>query len=178
MASSAALETLSPGNGSLAQVLDSLRGLQVVLDTTRGSVEGRLVMVEVIEEEPETVSRPERRRVPDGSETVLLVEDEAPVRKLLQRALQQQGYAVLAARDGLEAIELAADRPIDILVTDVVMPRMGGFALARRLRGDQPGLPVLFVSAHPQKRTAGRAREVIMGSFIQKPRELRSLTGQ
>jgi two-component system cell cycle sensor histidine kinase/response regulator CckA len=135
------------------------------------------IYLPTVAEEPEVVPRPEPTGTSPGSETVLLAEDEAPVRKLLRRVLLQQGYTVLEARDGIEAVELAEANtgPIDILVTDVVMPRMGGVALARRLRGDHPGLPVLFVSGHPEERTAGRSREMIMGNFIQKPCSPRSL---
>jgi PAS domain S-box-containing protein len=112
-----------------------------------------------------------------GTETVILAEDETPVRNLLRRILAQQGYQVLEARDGIEALEVARthDGPIHALITDVVMPRMGGVALARSLRSELPGLPVLFVSGHPQERSAGRTREVIMGNFLQKPCSPRDL---
>jgi DNA-binding response OmpR family regulator len=68
-------------------------------------------------------------------------------------------------------VEVAAghDGPIHALVTDVVMPRMGGVALARRLRTKTPGLAVLFVSGHPLERTAEHTRSVVMGNFLQKP---------
>jgi CheY-like chemotaxis protein len=86
--------------------------------------------------------------VPRGSETVLLVEDEESVRTLARRALEELGYTVIVASDGVEAAALAErqSRPIDLLVTDVVMPQMGGPQLADRLRLAQPNLNVLFVS--------------------------------
>lgn len=95
---------------------------------------------------PETVaSIPER-----GEELILLVEDEPAVRALAERVLQRQGYNVVAAHDGQHALELAAAMPgvVDLLVTDVVMPRLGGVELAERLGTLQPGLRVLFMSGY------------------------------
>src|SRR5205823_3798692 len=77
-----------------------------------------------------------------GSETVLLVEDEAAVRQLAVRVLRQLGYAVLEAIDGADALRVAGEYPgaIDLLLTDVVMPQLGGAALAERLRETHPQL--------------------------------------
>ncbi len=95
------------------------------------------------------------RQVPDGgtnigSETVLIVEDEPAVRALLRGILERHGYRVLEAGHGEAAIALA-DRhegPIDLLVTDVIMPGMNGRALAEVLTRSRPGLPVLFISGY------------------------------
>jgi len=85
--------------------------------------------------------------------TVLVAEDEPPVRRVMVRALEGAGYRVLAAADGVEALEAmeASRAPIDLLVTDLVMPRMGGAALADRLRERDPTLRVLFVSGYPDR---------------------------
>ncbi len=125
----------------------------------------------------EPAAPPPPVQVVRGSETILLAEDEAPVRRLLRRVLSEAGYQVVEARDGVDALGVAEAHPspIHALVTDVVMPRMGGVALARRLREQQPGLPVLFVSGHPLDRTAERTRDVILGSFLQKPCSPRDL---
>jgi DNA-binding response OmpR family regulator len=130
------------------------------------------IYLPTVEGPPQSVARPPKPETTlHGSETVLLVEDETLVRGLLVRVLSDCGYRVLEARDGVEALAVASAHlePIDLLVTDVVMPRMGGVALARRLRAVRPGLPVLFVSGHPEERTAGRTREVVSGNFLQKP---------
>jgi PAS domain S-box-containing protein len=85
-----------------------------------------------------------------GRETVLLVEDDPVIRGLAESTLADEGYRVLVARDGIEALELA-NRHLDeiaLVVTDVVMPRLGGIALVRRLRGLRPGLPALLVSGY------------------------------
>ena len=85
-----------------------------------------------------------------GSETILLVEDETSVRNLALMVLSELGYKVLVACDGQDALELQAryDGPIDLLLTDVVMPRMGAGELARRLSALLPGLPVIFISGY------------------------------
>jgi PAS domain S-box-containing protein len=96
----------------------------------------------------------ESRPGPCGSGRVLLVEDEASVRRLTERILERSGYEVLTAVDGLDALEVLArdPAPIQALVTDVVMPRLGGVDLARRLRAVAPELAVLFISGYPDRR--------------------------
>lgn len=79
---------------------------------------------------------------------ILLAEDEAAVREFVRVVLERAGYDVLEAASGDQALELAADpsEPIDLLLTDVIMPRMKGPALAETLRRSRPGLRVLFMS--------------------------------
>ena len=83
-----------------------------------------------------------------GSGTVLLVEDEASVRAFVAEYLGGEGYEVLVAPDGLSALAISRghDGPIDLLLTDLVMPRLGGIALARSVRRERGDLPVLFMS--------------------------------
>ena len=90
--------------------------------------------------------------LPRGSETILLVEDEGPVRNLSARILRQAGYQVIEAPNGREALRLyeRLDRPPDLLLSDVVMPEMGGPELWTELRGRQPSLLVLFVSGYTE----------------------------
>jgi CheY-like chemotaxis protein len=91
-----------------------------------------------------------------GNETILLVEDEHVMRLMLVEILTSQGYAVLDAGRGADALALAqgAAKPVDLLVTDMSMPGMTGWDLARSLRAIRPGLPVLFVSGHNEHETA------------------------
>ncbi|MGH7415203.1 MAG: response regulator, partial [Candidatus Rokuibacteriota bacterium] len=87
-----------------------------------------------------------------GHETILLVEDEEDVRALAREVLERQGYTVLEAGDGAEALgvcETAGDR-IDVILTDVVMPRMGGRELVDRVRATKPAMPVLYMSGYTE----------------------------
>jgi len=106
-----------------------------------------------------------------GSETLLVVEDEPALRRLALRVLRWQGYRVLEAADGVAALELAASHaePIDLLVSDVVMPRMGGGELARRLLRQRSEMRVLFVSGYPQERGRAASQPLPAAGFLLKP---------
>jgi two-component system cell cycle sensor histidine kinase/response regulator CckA len=83
----------------------------------------------------------------DGRYRVLIVDDEPPVRLVLDRILTKGGYHTTMAFDAADAISLLASwKPIDLLVTDVVMPDMTGDELVRRMRATQPDLKVLYVT--------------------------------
>ncbi|MGH2875434.1 MAG: PAS domain S-box protein [Solirubrobacteraceae bacterium] len=90
--------------------------------------------------------------------TLLLVEDEPALRTLVVTMLEERGYEVLQAGNGLDAIALAERHPdeIDLLLTDVVMPRLSGPELAQRLRAQRPGLEVLFMSGYNDSRLVSR----------------------
>jgi PAS domain S-box-containing protein len=87
-----------------------------------------------------------------GAGTVLVVEDEDAVREIIRRVLSRHGYEVLTASDGLAALTVAQNHtgPVDLLITDVVMPHMSGKDLAEALLKARPGLPVLFMSGYAQ----------------------------
>ena len=121
----------------------------------------------------ETVEAPAYRPVSEvhGTETVLLVEDETLVRDLAADALRRHGYQVLAAPSGPEALQIAeqAVHPFAVLVTDVVMPQMGGQQLAEELLATRPDLKVLFISGYTD---SSLLRESSLGSsmtLLQKP---------
>ncbi len=105
-----------------------------------------------------------------GSERVLVVEDQGSVRRLIVQALAKYGYEVFEAGNGEEALRLAAavPEPVQVLVTDVVMPHLTGPVIAERLRAYWPGLRVLFMSGYTE-----RVKPVFLSSpgtlFIQKP---------
>ena len=121
--------------------------------------------------EPPAASKVDRRRLPGGTETLLLVEDEAAVRSSARRLLERQGYHVLEARHGADALRIVEEsgRPIDLVVTDLVMPEMGGKELAERLRTHRPGLKVLFMSGYTEKAISSGGVMPPHTGFVEKP---------
>ena len=114
---------------------------------------------------------------PRGAETVLLVEDEESVRALSARILERHGYAVLEARNGREALAMVQRHigPIDLLLTDVVMPEMGGKQLAEALLARDASLRVLFMSGYTDGEISRRGDLDPCTAFLQKPFTAKSL---
>jgi two-component system, cell cycle sensor histidine kinase and response regulator CckA len=106
-----------------------------------------------------------------GDETVLVVEDEDGVRELLWKILTDHGHTVLEARHGRDALTVAGgyNRPIQLLITDVVMPEMGAGELADQLRAQRPDLKVLFISGYTNDEVVRRGIFQKEAAFIQKP---------
>jgi two-component system cell cycle sensor histidine kinase/response regulator CckA len=115
---------------------------------------------------------------PRGRETVLIVEDEPRVRSLMRLMLQRAGYTVLEAEDGVQAVELAAAHgpDLDLLVTDVVMPRMSGPQVADALRAARPGLSVIFISGYTGDAMLRHGVGEPTTPFLQKPFTMTDLT--
>jgi PAS domain S-box-containing protein len=108
----------------------------------------------------------------DGAGTVLLVEDEASVRAFTSRLLRSYGYTVLEARDGEDGLRIAAAHAdIDLLVTDLVMPHMGGRRLAELLVAARPGLPVLLLSGYTREPLENESWPLLLKPFT--PDQLR-----
>jgi CheY-like chemotaxis protein len=116
-------------------------------------------------------SEPGRSSLPPGKETILLVEDEEGVRALTKHILKQCGYTVLEAKDGIEALRLAAhhDGRIHLLMTDVVMPHMGGREVAELMTAQWPQTKVLFLSGYTDDDTVRHGVREAEVSFLQKP---------
>jgi two-component system cell cycle sensor histidine kinase/response regulator CckA len=113
-----------------------------------------------------------------GTETILLVEDEDAVRMFSARALRDKGYRVLEASCGEEAIELAQNHNVDLLITDVVMPRIDGPTLNNILKEQSKDLKTIFVSGYTEdsfRDTAGRDSNI---HFLQKPFTLKDLASK
>ena len=108
---------------------------------------------------------------PRGSETVLVVEDDPLVRRVTARALRELGYQVLEAVDGEEALEVARGdgRAVDLLLTDVVMPRLSGRELARRLQAESPRVKVLFASGYTDDTVLRHGIQAEELDFLAKP---------
>jgi two-component system cell cycle sensor histidine kinase/response regulator CckA len=109
--------------------------------------------------------------VPRGTETVLLAEDEADVRELAKEFLVAAGYTVIEARNGQEALKLAAERgeEIDLLVSDLVMPGMTGQQLAALLQQQDPALRVIFMSGYSEHAAAEAAQAGSTVRILTKP---------
>ncbi|HMR65769.1 MAG TPA: response regulator [Anaerolineae bacterium] len=110
--------------------------------------------------------------LPRGNETVLLVEDEPAVRLAAAQLLTEQGYRVIEAANGEEALQLAENQrqpSIDLLLTDIVMPKLGGPQIVEPIRAMQPGIKVLFISGYPNQ--AVDQKGVLVGNvaFLAKP---------
>ncbi len=125
---------------------------------------------------PERVKAPAAK--PDelwGRGVVLLVEDEAMVRAVAERALTRQGYTVLTAANGEEALEiLSQGNPIDLLISDVMMPLMDGPTMVREARRSLPDLPVLFMSGYAEEQLR-RSISIENVSFLPKPFSVQQL---
>ena len=115
-----------------------------------------------------------------GSETLLLVEDEAPVRNAAAEFLRLQGYTVLEAKDGAEALALVRDCPsrVDLVITDVVMPNLSGGSLAKELLRSRPDVKLLFVSGYAGETVLDHKIFDLERNFLQKPYTLRQLSAK
>ncbi len=145
-------------------------GGEVRLASQRGQGTTAEVYLPLIEEETEAVPPAAPVPGPGSSERILLVEDDAVVRALAQRALEAAGYEVVATENGRQAIRVLEDggATVDLVVTDVVMPQLGGRALGRILAARYPGLPVLYISSYTGEDVIGR-RLLESTDFLPKP---------
>lgn len=133
--------------------------------------EGQKQLVQSQPEEP--------RSVPGGSEIILLVEDEAAVRRAAAEFLRLQGYSVIEAHDGLDALSRAREHgTIHLVVTDVVMPRMSGGQLAKEIARLRPAVKYLFVSGYAGKTILDHKVVDLDTNFLQKPYSLKQLSAK
>jgi two-component system cell cycle sensor histidine kinase/response regulator CckA len=112
-----------------------------------------------------------------GAGTVMLVEDEDPVRIFGARALRNKGYNVIEARSGEAALELMGEtaEKIDLIITDVVMPRMDGPGLVREVRETHPNMKVIFISGYTEDSFRQRLDSDSNIHFLPKPFSLKQL---
>jgi chemosensory pili system protein ChpA (sensor histidine kinase/response regulator) len=105
--------------------------------------------------------------------SVLVVDDSLTVRKITGRLLTRKGYAVLEAKDGIEALEKLREQLPDVMLTDVEMPRMDGFELTRHVRGDDrlKGVPIIMITSRTADKHRERASELGVDVFLGKPYE-------
>lgn len=115
-----------------------------------------------------------------GTLTVLVVDDTGAVRLTVFRMLSEAGYRVFEASSAVEALEVlqSARRPLDLLLIDVVMPEVGGVDLARMIRDRWPGIPIIFMSAHPAEVLVREGLEHPEVVFLAKPFTRNELLGK
>ena len=117
----------------------------------------------------------------NGGATVLLVEDDRPLLEFFSTVLRREGYNVLTAENGPEALEIAKNRPdqrIDILLSDVSMPYMGGIQLAESLWETRPDIRVLLTSGLPAEEVLLRCGPSFKADFLAKPFSVSDLAGK
>jgi PAS domain S-box-containing protein len=153
-------------------------GGSVWVESERGRGTTVFVVLPILEEPRALSPASDEPAARPGSESVLLVEDEDPVRELVQEMLEMAGYRVHAAASGPEALDWAENpaNSFDILVSDVVMPRMNGGELAERLCHLRPHTRVLFVSGYPDDAIVRHGVRESGAPFLQKPFTYQTLT--
>ncbi len=187
------------GSSTLAQIFEPFfttkpkgRGTGLGLSTVFGIVEqsgGHIrvastlghgttfeIYLPAVNERPQAIEEVREAPLPRGNETILLAEDDETLRTLTARILTAQGYHVLEASDGVEALRVAENHTgtLDLLTTDMVMPSMGGSDLANELTALRPGIKVLFVSGYTDD-AVGRGELQPGDAFLQKPVDPRIL---
>jgi PAS domain S-box-containing protein len=151
-------------------ILADIAQVQHAADRAAGLTEQLLALARPAEHAPANAYRLPGS-LERGGALVLVVEDEPAVREVTRRILERNGYRVMAAADGPEALGVAAacDQRIDALVTDVLMPGMQGREVAERLRALQPGIRVLFVSGDAKGLLGAEGRQEPGVNLLEKP---------
>ena len=139
-----------------------------------------ILLPQVDQDPAEIVSTQEVPALSPGTETVLLVEDDDSVRDLAREILEMNGYTVLEASNGVEALELVECRPgeFDLLVTDLVMPLLGGRELAEKVLSRLPHIPVLYFSGYTDSAVLHQGELAAGTFFLQKPFTPSALAGK
>jgi PAS domain S-box-containing protein len=147
-------------------------GGQIVVDSAPGKGSRFQIFLPLVEQ-PASADASRTPELPParGKGNILLVEDEKELRALLAETLSDLGYTVLQAGNGEEALEIAKSAlpSIDMLITDMVMPRMNGRQLSKSLRTRRPGLPVLFISGYSDVIPSEEEFFNVTTQFLQKP---------
>ncbi|MDB5309730.1 MAG: Blue-light-activated protein [Gemmataceae bacterium] len=168
--------TKGPGSGTglgLATVYGIVKqaGGHITAESQAGSGTTFTILLPAVPEAAGPAGSGEIRLASRGTETVLLAEDEDGVRGLSRLALEMQGYTVLESGTGTDALRAAAAHPgpIHLLVTDVVMPDLGGRELADAVRARRPGVKVLYMSGYTDDAIVRRGVSRGIEAFLQKP---------
>jgi len=177
--------TKGPGRGtglglSIIYGIVQQGGGFVLVDSDLGLGSTFRIYLPAVLEKPAALGSASEPELPKGNETILLVEDEVLVRSLVSKFLNSQGYRVLSAARGSDAIQLAVEQQthIDLLLSDVILPNMNGRQIYERLRQSIPKLRVLFMSGYTENIIAPHG--VLEGGFhfVQKPFSLKELASK
>ena len=146
-------------------------GGHILVETELGKGTSFRIYLPRIDRAPQPLREPSARPPRPGSETILLVEDDDQVRELTRDMLHSQGYVVIEASDGPSALRLweARHEPVDLLLTDVIMPGMSGRQLAEKLLATQPLLKVLYISGYTDEAIARHGLLQPETHLLQKP---------
>jgi chemosensory pili system protein ChpA (sensor histidine kinase/response regulator) len=161
------------GSGETVLILNPLLLTARYLEVSAATAAAKASRPDEIETPPAAPAEPERQR------SVLVVDDSLTVRKITDRLLTREGYRVMVAKDGIEALEKLRDQLPDVVITDVEMPRMDGFDLVRNVRADESlkGLPVIMITSRTAEKHRQHATELGVDVFLGKPYEESELLG-
>ncbi len=168
----------SAGLGRVQAIADAWQG-QVVVDARAAPSTSVRVYIPMRVASETTLPAPRAASVGTASgATVLVVDDEPTLRSVIRRNLQREGFSVLMAEDGERALQLAKSHasPIDLLITDVVMPGVSGPELARRLRLERPQLGVLLISGYTFEEAMPEAEDSQATAYLTKPFDTKALS--
>jgi two-component system cell cycle sensor histidine kinase/response regulator CckA len=174
--------TKEPGKGTglgLAQVYGIVKqhGGFIEVETSEGEGSTFAIWLPLVEERAEDEGVEGRERSVQGrGETILVVEDAERLRGAVVAGLETLGYRVIGAANGREALEVVQGEEVDLVVTDVVMPEMGGEALLRELRAAHPGLKVVAITGHLIETNVGELRAAGFSAVLPKPFSVEDLT--
>jgi two-component system cell cycle sensor histidine kinase/response regulator CckA len=151
--------TKPPGAGSglglaTVQAIAEQSGGAAFIESTKGQGTSVRVYLPLTDAKPLSLVVPERQSTSlRGNETILVAEDEEAIRNLIENVLSDRGYRIITATNGAEALDLvrAHAETIDLVITDVVMPRVSGPELVERLQADQLGMKVIFMSGYAKQ---------------------------
>ncbi|MEO9254770.1 MAG: ATP-binding protein, partial [Tepidiformaceae bacterium] len=150
-------------------------GGEIRVSSQLGQGTSFIISLPIVDEDVSTIPAADLAQ-PKGGETILIVEDDAMVRSVAERALAIQGYVVMSASNAGDALKiLTSDARVQLLLTDIVMPGMGGRELAEHAQRLIPGLKVLFTSGHTEDAIIRRGIETAEVAFLAKPYSLASL---
>jgi len=174
--------TKGPDKGTglgLAQVYGIVKQHEGFIDVQTAEDEGTTFTIYLPLAEPEEAEPPDRPEVgplPGQGETILVVEDAPQLRGALQVGLESMGYHVIPASHGRQALDLLAEQEVNLVLTDVVMPEMGGKALLNHLRAEQPHLKIIAMTGHVVDTDVQGLREAGFNDALPKPFSIEQLT--